>query len=244
MPRHGLPVAIKQPTRISERDLEPRRFRVESHGTNPNLPQSKPKIERQQMKLKTHITAASIALALIIGAPNIDARDDKKGPGKDPMTESLRPLKSKEFEVMFLKHMIHHHQMAVETGGLTQSNTKRAELNKLGAEIVSKQKSEIDQMTGWLKSWHNETPGSMEGMPGMETMMKEMEALKTAKDAGFDRMFLDHMIHHHQGAVEMAKLIDGRSDRGELKQLGQNVIKDQKKEIAQMKEWQKAWFKK
>jgi len=52
------------------------------------------------------------------------------------------------------------------------------------------------------------------------------------------------MIHHHQGAVEMAKLIDGRSDRGELKQLGQNVIKDQKNEIAQMKEWQKAWFKK
>ena len=99
-------------------------------------------------------------------------------------------------------------------------------------------------MTGWLKSWHNETPGAMDGMSGMEEMMKEMEALKTAKDAEFDRMFLDHMIHHHQGAVEMAKLIDGRSDRAELKQLGQEIIKAQTKEIAQMKDWQKAWSKK
>jgi len=139
------------------------------------------------MKLKAHVTAASIALALVIGAPEIRAQHDTKAHGKDPMTESLRPLKGKEFEVMFLKHMIHHHQMAVETGGWAQSNTKRAELNKLGAGIVSAQKAEIEQMTGWLKSWHNEAPGSMDGMPGMDKMMKEMEALKTAKDAEVDR---------------------------------------------------------
>jgi len=42
----------------------------------------------------------------------------------------------------------------------------------------------------------------------------------------------------------MPKLIEGRSDRAELKQLGQNIIKEQTKEIAQMKDWQKAWFKK
>jgi len=70
------------------------------------------------MKLKTHVTAASIALALLVGAPKISAHDEKEGHKKDPMRESLRPLKGKEFEVMFLKEMIHHHEMAVETGTL------------------------------------------------------------------------------------------------------------------------------
>ncbi len=208
------------------------------------LPNQNPNKKRRRMNLKTHITAASIALALNFGAPSISAQHEKAGHDKDPMTEGLKPLKGKESEVMFLKEMIHHHQMAVETGTLATKNTKRAELNKLGGEIVSAQKAEIDKMTGWLKSWHNEAPGSMASMSGMEKMMKEMEALKTAKDAEFDKMFLDHMITHHEGAVEMAKLIDGRSDRAELKQLGAEIIKAQTKEIAQMKDWQKAWFKK
>ncbi|MBA2585166.1 MAG: DUF305 domain-containing protein [Chthoniobacterales bacterium] len=142
---------------------------------------------------------------------------------------------------MFLKQMIHHHQMAVEMGELATKNTKRAELNQLGKQIISAQKAEIEKMRGWLKSWHAET-AAMAQMPGMEKMMQEMDTMKAAKDADFDKMFLEHMTHHHQGAVEMAKLVDGRSDRAELKQLAGNIIKDQTKEIEQMKSWEKSWF--
>ncbi len=194
------------------------------------------------MKLKTQITAASIALALCAGTAQSYAHDEKAGQSKDPMTESLKPLKAKEFEVAFLQEMIHHHHSAVEMAELVASHTKRPELNQMAKQITGSQNSEIEQMTAWVKSWHNETPGSVEQMPGMEMMMKEMESLKQAKDAEFDRMFLDMMTPHHQGAVSMSKLVAERSERPELRKLAQQIIKDQTKEIAQMKQWQKAWF--
>lgn len=184
-------------------------------------------------------SALAIAIALSLSTGAAVAHEGEHH--SDPMTESLKPLKGKEFEVMFLKQMIHHHQMAVEMSELAPKNTKRAELNKLGKEIISAQKAEIEKMTGWLKSWHAET-ASMAQMPRMEKMMKEMDMLKAAKDADFDKMFLAHMIPHHEGAVEMAKLVDGRSDRAELKQFAGNIMKDQSKEIEQMKSWEKSWF--
>ena len=156
------------------------------------------------------------------------------------MVTSLRPLKGKEFESMFLKDMIHHHESAVEMAQLATTNTKRAELNKLGRDIIAAQKTEIDQMTGWLKK-EGESAGSMEQMPGMEKMMKEMEDLKKAKDAEFDQMFLTMMSAHHKAAVAMSKLVADRTDRAELKQLAGKIIKEQEKEIEQMKGWEKSW---
>jgi uncharacterized protein (DUF305 family) len=96
-------------------------------------------------------------------------------------------------------------------------------------------------MTGWLKK-DGESAGSMKEMPGMEKMMKEMEDLKKAKNAAFDKMFLAMMSEHHKGAVAMSKLVADRTDRAELKQLAEKIIKDQTREIEQMKGWEKAWI--
>lgn len=190
------------------------------------------------IRFLTGSVAAAVALAVSSGL--VLAHEGEHGP--HPMIESLKALKGKEFEVSFLKQMIHHHHMGVEMAELATKNTKRAELNQLGKKIMSAQKAEIDQMTGWLKSWHGESPGSMEQMPGMDKMMKEMEAVKNAKDAEFDKMFLDKMAHHHQGAVMMAKLVSDRTDRAELKQFAAKIIKDQEEEIGQLKSWEKSWF--
>ncbi len=194
------------------------------------------------MKPTTYITAIGVLCAILIngGIPRASAHNEKSAP--DPMTESLRPLKGKEFESMFLKDMIHHHESAVEMAQLAATtNTKRAELNKLGRDIIATQKAEIDQMTAWLTK-ESESAGSMEQMPGMEKMMKEMEALKNAKDAEFDKMFLTMMSAHHKVAVAMSKLVADRTDRAELKQLANKIIKEQEKEIEQMKGWEKSWF--
>ncbi len=184
-----------------------------------------------------------ILLSLLLAAGNIAQAQHEKH-GKDAMTQSLEPLKGKEFEVMFLKEMIPHHQSAVEMAKLIPANTKRPELIKLDKEITSSQNSEIAQMTGWLKSWHNETPGSMEKMPGMDKMMGEMKTLEKAKGAEFDRMFLQMMIPHHEGAVSMSQLVGKRTERPELRKLAQDITKAQKAEIAEMKSWEKSWFKK
>ncbi|WP_375498949.1 DUF305 domain-containing protein [uncultured Nostoc sp.] len=63
-------------------------------------------------------------------------------------------------------------------------------------------------------------------------------------DANFDLRFLDAMIPHHQGAVEMAKEVQQKSKRPEIKKLADNIIKSQNQEITQMKQWRQAWYPK
>ncbi|MGI8481447.1 MAG: DUF305 domain-containing protein [Chthoniobacterales bacterium] len=189
--------------------------------------------------IRHFIRAFAVVITLSVSTGGVQAHEGEHH--HDPMAASLQGLKGKEFESMFLKEMIHHHQSAVEMAELATSNTKRAELNKMGRDIIAAQKAEIDQMTGWLNK-NGESAGSMEKMPGMEKMMKGMEDLKKAKDAEFDKMFLAMMSEHHKGAVAMSKLVAARSDHADLKQLASKIIKDQTKEIEQMKGWEKSWF--
>ncbi|MEH1800922.1 MAG: DUF305 domain-containing protein [Nostoc sp.] len=61
-------------------------------------------------------------------------------------------------------------------------------------------------------------------------------------DADFDLRFIDAMIPHHQGAVEMAKEAQQKSKRPEIKKLADDIIKSQNQEITQMKQWRQAWY--
>jgi uncharacterized protein (DUF305 family) len=61
-------------------------------------------------------------------------------------------------------------------------------------------------------------------------------------DANFDLRFIDGMIPHHQGAVEMAKVAQQKSKRPEIKKLADDIIKSQNQEISQMKQWRQAWY--
>ncbi|MHC5860003.1 DUF305 domain-containing protein [Nostoc sp.] len=63
-------------------------------------------------------------------------------------------------------------------------------------------------------------------------------------DANFDLRFIDTMIPHHQGAVEMANVAQVKSKRPEIKKLADNIIKSQNQEITQMKQWRQAWYPK
>ncbi|MBN3890230.1 MAG: DUF305 domain-containing protein [Nostoc sp. JL31] len=63
-------------------------------------------------------------------------------------------------------------------------------------------------------------------------------------DANFDLRFIDAMIPHHQGAVEMANVAQQKSKRPEIKKLADNIIKSQNQEITQMKQWREAWYPK
>ena len=77
----------------------------------------------------------------------------------------------------------------------------------------------------------------------MSMMMDGMMAgLKGKTGDAFDQAFLDEMIVHHQGAVEMAKAVLAQSNREELKTLANGIISAQEKEIKQMQDWNKQWF--
>lgn len=81
--------------------------------------------------------------------------------------------------------------------------------------------------------------GNMSGSSmSMEDMTNE---LKNKSGDEFDKAFLEQMIVHHQGAIDMANLVLQKSSKPELKQLANDIIAAQTKEINQMKEWQQQW---
>lgn len=73
------------------------------------------------------------------------------------------------------------------------------------------------------------------------SMADMTEQLKNKTGDDFDKAFVEMMISHHEGAVEMAELIPTRAKHDEVKTLGTAIIAAQTKEIADMKQWQKDW---
>jgi uncharacterized protein (DUF305 family) len=84
----------------------------------------------------------------------------------------------------------------------------------------------------------------MGGMGGMGGMNHNMSMNLGPADANYDLRFIDAMIQHHQGAVNMAKDVLNKSQRAETKKLAGDIIKAQEKEINQMKQWRTAWYPK
>jgi len=137
-----------------------------------------------------------------------------------PSTRAKLPPQSPA-DVEFMQGMIMHHGQAVEMTALMASRTENKELQALGARISSSQTDEIRFMKGWLsargESVSMAMPGMTPNMPGMDmshhTMAlmpgmltpEQMEALRKAKGAEFDRLFLTGMIQHHNGALTMVK---------------------------------------
>ena len=139
-------------------------------------------------------------------------------------TRAALPPKSAA-DVEFMQGMILHHAQAVEMTALISSHTQNKDLRALGARISSSQSDEIKFMKRWLAargesvpnpnstamkmampgmdmSGMNDSHESMALMPGMLTP-QQMEALRKAKGAEFDRLFLSGMIQHHNGALTM-----------------------------------------
>jgi len=70
----------------------------------------------------------------------------------------------------------------------------------------------------------------------------DMKSDANAASQPYDLQFLDTMTAHHTGAVEMAKLVDGRTQNADMKKFAADIIRDQEKEIAQMTGWREKWF--
>jgi uncharacterized protein (DUF305 family) len=142
-----------------------------------------------------------------------------------PSTRGTLPARS-QADVDFMQGMIMHHAQAVEMTALIASHTENKDLQSLGARISSSQSSEIKFMRQWLAvrgesasmvkpatPLTHATAGmagmdmSYETMPLMPGMLtpEQMEALRNAKGAEFDHLFLIGMIQHHNGALTMVK---------------------------------------
>ena len=180
-------------------------------------------------------------------------------PGKPSKTlpSSTRATlpQASQADAEFMQGMIMHHSQAVEMTALIPSHTENKELRSLGARISSSQSDEIKFMQRWLatrgeplsmampempdaKMSDMDKPAdhsshSIALMPGMLTP-EQMDALRKAKGAEFDRLFLTGMIQHHNGALIMVKdLFDtpGAGQDAELFNFATDVDTGQRAEI-------------
>jgi uncharacterized protein (DUF305 family) len=156
----------------------------------------------------------------------------------------LPPFSNKDVE--FMKGMIMHHAQAVEMTGMIDSHTQNKDLRLLGERIKKSQSSEIEFMKRWLETRGQPLPqpsaamagmnmggAQMKLMPGMLTT-DQMIALRNAKGAEFDRLFLKGMIQHHGGALVMVKeMFDtaGAGQDAELFNFATDVDSGQRAEI-------------
>jgi uncharacterized protein (DUF305 family) len=158
------------------------------------------------------------------------------------------------YDLRFIDAMIPHHQGATEMALSAQQKSKRPEIKKLADDIIKAQNKEIAQMKQWRQAWYpkaGDKPMAYDAQKGqmMEMSSDQMKGMMMSKDLGtadgeFDLRFINAMIPHHEGALTMAKDALSKSKRPEIKQLAQDIVTSQQKEIDQMKQWQQAWYKK
>jgi len=188
---------------------------------------------------------AAVATALLLsacGAATQDAHTDHTP--SDTVVISAEPAGFDADDVTFATNMIPHHQQAVELSDLVPDRTTNPELLALARQISGAQQPEIDTMKAFLVQW-NENPqdssghdghgamtdhGEMAGMVDDATMAK----LQTLQGTEFDTLWLNSMIGHHQGAIEMAKAELANGQNVDAKTLAQQIITAQQGEIDQM----------
>jgi uncharacterized protein (DUF305 family) len=167
-----------------------------------------------------------------------------------PGTGSNAVPQATEADIRFMQGMIHHHAQALDMTELIDARTGDPDMRKLGLRIHVSQTDEIKMMQRWLQARGQDAPDprahrDMAGMEGMDHMVMmpgmltpdEMQRLASALGREFDRLFLQGMIKHHNGALIMVKDLfatPGAGQQSEIFAFASDVEADQKMEIDRM----------
>lgn len=145
-------------------------------------------------------------------------------------------------DITFASDMIPHHNQAVAMSAMASGQAADARVKALAAKIKDAQAPEVARMSGWLAGWGAPVPAAgghdMSAMGGsMNGMMsaQEMAGLGKATGSAFDRMWLQAMTKHHEGAVAMARTELTKGTNPDAKKLAQAIIDSQSSEITEMK---------
>ena|SRR6476469_482567 len=146
----------------------------------------------------------------------------------------------------FMQDMIVHHQQAVWMSDLAPERASSRDVKELASRISDVQGLEINGMNQWL-SQHtiptvnptapdHHSGGGHASMPGMATQ-EQLEQLRNAKGRDFDKLWLQLMIAHHQGALTMAEEVRQKGVDVRVQEIADDVVVEQTDEIQRMRGW-------
>jgi uncharacterized protein (DUF305 family) len=164
------------------------------------------------------------------------------GMGSRGMARQMVMENGKYSDKAFIDAMVPHHQGAIAMAEVALKNAEHEEIKELSRNIISSQQAEIEE----LKSIKQEEFGTS-NVP-MEMSQEQMRGMgmtdpqNLAKREPFDKAFIDAMIPHHQSAIEMAQIAREKSEIPEIKELAEDIVSAQQKEIEQLTRWRQQWY--
>jgi uncharacterized protein (DUF305 family) len=193
---------------------------------------------------------ALLTMSFAIAAASAQGPGDAQQRAADGIAATT-PLYTSE-DLLFLSHMIVHHEQALELAALVPSRSTREEFIRFARYVDGAQRTEIEHMQALLRLAAErglEVPHhQMNGDPPMAGMLSraQMETLAKARGAEFERLWLQGMIHHHEGALAMARAHQQHEFESGRRAYGIDVLVDdilvvQRAEITKMKNWLAQW---
>ncbi|GAA1194516.1 DUF305 domain-containing protein [Pseudonocardia alaniniphila] len=203
-----------------------------------------------QFAVRAAGTVAALALSLTLAACGGNTPSTPNSPAGAASTAAQPSQQFNDNDVHFTQMMIPHHRQAIAMAEMATGRAQNPDVKALAQQIKNEQDPEIQTMTGFLKAWGAQVPqddamsgmdhssmsnGDMTDMSGMMSP-EEMTQLSSASGTNFDRMFLQMMIAHHQGAVTDAQqeLSEGMNEQA--KTLASSIVTTQTAEINRMQQ--------
>jgi uncharacterized protein (DUF305 family) len=165
------------------------------------------------------------------------------GMGSKDMARQMVMQNGKYSDKRFIDAMVPHHQGAIAMARVALKNAEHEQIKELSRNIVSTQQAEIEELKAIKKEEFGTSQVPMEMSPQqMRGMGMMMNPEQLARSRPFDKAFIDAMIPHHQSAIYMAQVAHEESKIPAIKELAENIVSAQKREIEQMKQWRKQWY--
>ena len=185
------------------------------------------------MKFSSRSAAAAITLGVIVMLlAACGGSDDDAGTSATPTGAA--------FDRAFIDAMVPHHLAAIEMArAAKEAGLSQPDLVKVADDILATQQVEIDQMKQWREEWFGSSTIDPKGAAALGLsesqmgMQHDADALTTSGDIDTD--FAQMMITHHQGAIEMAKLAADNAEHDEIKDLAEEIISAQERELEVMR---------
>ena len=155
--------------------------------------------------------------------------------------EQVEGVSYTDADVHFMQGMIPHHRQALEMTALVRQHATTAAVRQMALRMEISQRDEIAMMSTWLRERGESVEMSVMGMAhhrmmGMLTP-EQMETLASARGVEFDRLFLEGMIQHHEGALDMVTTLfntSGAAQESTVFKFAEEVDADQLMEIERM----------
>ena len=165
------------------------------------------------------------------------------GMGSGEMARQMVMENGKYSDERFIDAMVPHHQGAIEMAKVALEHAEHEEIKELSHNIISSQQAEIEELKSIKKEEFGTSQVPMEmNQEQMRGMGMMMDPQQLANQKPFDEAFIDAMIPHHRSAIEMAQVALESSDNPKIKELAQNIISAQQREIEQMTQWRQQWY--